>query len=83
MPGAQRYAEAFDRVDALDKLEPFLCHNGADFYGKPRGGGSGDARPPTTLVRRAWTVPESYPFCGDKLVPLRAGSEVTRAFSTS
>ena len=34
------------------------------------------ARAPTTLARRAWKVPESYPFDGDRLVPLRAGQEI-------
>ena len=70
------YAETFDDNGALDKLEPFLCHNGADFYGLPRNSTVPGARAPTTLARRAWKVPESYPFDGDRLVPLRAGQEI-------
>ena len=30
------YAEAFEAVDALDKLEAFASFYGADFYGLPR-----------------------------------------------
>jgi dihydroorotase len=30
------YAEAFDAANALDKLEGFASHHGADFYGLPR-----------------------------------------------
>jgi dihydroorotase len=29
-------AEVFDREGALDRLEPFVAHHGADFYGLPR-----------------------------------------------
>ncbi len=29
-------AEVFDRAGALDQLEPFVAHHGADFYGLPR-----------------------------------------------
>ena len=65
------YAEVFEQAGALDKLEGFASFHGADFYGLPRNTGK------VTLVRQAWTVPESYPFGGDKLVPMRAGEEVT------
>lgn len=32
-------AEVFDRAGALDQLEPFVAHHGADFYGLPRNAG--------------------------------------------
>jgi len=61
------YAEAFEAAGALDKLEGFASHFGADFYGLPRNTET------VTLKREAWTLPESLPF-GDALIkPLRAG----------
>lgn len=61
------YAEAFDSVGALDKLEAFASFNGPAFYGLPRNTGT------VTLKREPWTVPESYPF-GEAIVkPLRGG----------
>jgi len=61
------YAEAFEAAGALDKLEAFASHNGPDFYGLPRNTDT------ITLVREEWRVPESLPFAGETLVPLRAG----------
>ena len=61
------YAEAFEAAGALDKLEAFASHHGADFYGLPRNSGT------VTLKRESWTLPETLPF-GDALIkPLRAG----------
>ena len=61
------YAEAFDSVGALDKLEAFASFNGPAFYGLPRNTGT------VTLKRETWTPPESYPF-GEAIVkPLRGG----------
>jgi dihydroorotase len=64
------YAEVFDEAGALDRLEGFASHYGADFYGLPRN------RDHLKLVRREWSVPEHYPFGDDELVPLRAGQSV-------
>jgi dihydroorotase len=61
------YAEAFDAAGALDKLEAFASFNGPDFYGLPRNTGR------VTLVRQAWTLPESVPFGNAQLKPLRGG----------
>ena len=63
----EMYAEAFDNAGALDKLEGFASHFGADFYGLPRNTGT------VTLKRESWTPPESYPFGEAELKPLRAG----------
>ena len=61
------YAEAFEAAAALDKLEAFASHRGADFYGLPRNLGT------VTLRRQPWVLPETLPF-GDALIkPLRAG----------
>lgn len=61
------YAEAFEDAGALARLEAFASFFGADFYGLARNAGR------VTLVRDAWTMPASWPFGDDELVPLRAG----------
>jgi dihydroorotase len=61
------YAEAFEGVGALDKLEAFASFHGADFYGLPRNRGS------VTLKREAWRLPETVPFGDAVLKPLRGG----------
>lgn len=67
------YAEAFDAVGRLDRLEAFASHHGPDFYGLPRNPGR------ITIARRAQRIPDVLPFGEDELVPMRAGGEV--AFS--
>ena len=64
------YAEVFDQANALDKLEAFASHNGADFYGLPRNNDT------ITLVRSDWTVPASYQLGSEPLKPLRAGETI-------
>ena len=62
------YAEAFESVGALDRLEGFASEFGPRFYGLPLNEDF------ITLVRREWLVPANYPFAGgDVIVPLRAG----------
>lgn len=61
------YAETFDRANALDKLEGFASHFGADFYGLPRNEHT------VRLVRESWQVPQELPLGDDKIVPLMAG----------
>jgi dihydroorotase len=69
--GIELYAEAFEAAGALDRLEGFASHFGADFYGLPRNTET------VTLVREAWPVPQEQPLlAGDPLVPLRAGETV-------
>lgn len=64
------YAEVFDAAGALDKLDAFAGHFGADFYGLPRNPDR------ITLAQSAWTVPESLAFGTETLVPVRAGGTV-------
>ncbi len=64
------YAEAFEEAGALDRLEGFASHHGADFYRLPRSGKR------ITLQRREWTVPERYPLGEGSLIPLRAGGQM-------
>jgi dihydroorotase len=61
------YAQAFEQAGALDKLEGFASHHGADFYGLPRNTGR------VTLKRQPWQVPESLAFGDAELKPLGAG----------
>ena len=67
------YAEAFDSVGRLDRLEAFASHHGPDFYGLPRNSDR------ITLERCAQRVPSELPFGDDRLVPMRAGEDI--AFS--
>ena len=64
------YAEAFESVGAIDKLEGFASFYGADFYRLPRNKAN------VTLRKESWTVPEEVPFPGSTLVPLRAGESM-------
>nr|WP_324257694.1 dihydroorotase [Cellvibrio fontiphilus] len=61
------YAEAFEDAGALNKLEAFASHFGADFYGLPRNSET------ITLVKQDWQVPDTLPLGDQPLVPLRAG----------
>ncbi len=64
------YAEVFDDVNALDKLEGFASFYGADFYGLPRNTET------ITLEKTDWQVPDTYSFAQQKLVPLKAGEKI-------
>ena len=74
--GIELYAEAFDAVGRLDKLEGFASDFGADFYGLPRN------TERIRLRKRSWAPPADYPFPkdggggSDQLVPMRAGETV-------
>ncbi|WOD39850.1 dihydroorotase [Nodosilinea sp. E11] len=65
------YAEAFESVDALDKLEAFASFYGPDFYQLPRNGDR------ITLSKTTWRIPDELPFVDAGLVPLRAGETMT------
>jgi dihydroorotase len=64
------YAEAFEQVGALDRLEAFASFHGPDFYRLPRNTDQ------IRLRREPWRVPESYGDAGDAIVPLRAGQSL-------
>jgi len=65
------YATVFEEHAMLDKLEAFASFNGPDFYGLPRNSGT------ITLIRKPWTIPESYSLTNDKnVVPLFATQTV-------
>jgi len=70
--GIELYAEAFEAVGKLDKLEGFASDFGADFYRLPRNNDR------IRLAKREWRPPASYPM-GEKnslLVPMRANEPI-------
>ena len=65
------YAEAFDSVGEMDKLDDFASRFGAAFYGLPRNVGH------VTLKRESWTPPNEFAFAGETIVPLTVGRNLT------
>ena len=65
------YATVFDEMNALDKLEGFASHFGADFYGLPR-------NTETVIMKNEpWNIPESISLAnGEKLIPFLAGTKI-------
>ena len=64
------YAQAFDAVQAIDKLEGFASFHGPDFYGLPRN------IQRITLRRETWTTPEVFAFGDAELKPLMGGESL-------
>ena len=64
------YAEVFEEMDALEKLEGFAAHFGPDFYRLPRNSDT------ITLRREPWPVPAQLPLGEGSLTPLRAGESL-------
>jgi dihydroorotase len=70
------YAEAFDSVGAIGKLEAFASFNGPAFYGLPRNSGK------VALTREEWKLPDTFPYLDDSgIVPLKAGETMHWKFS--
>jgi dihydroorotase len=64
------YAEAFESVSQLDKLEGFASFFGPDFYLLPRNSKK------ITLVKQAQSIPIELPLGDATIVPLRAGETI-------
>lgn len=64
------YAEAFESVAKLDKLEGFASFFGPDFYSLPRN------TQKITLVKQAQSIPKELPLGDATIVPLRAGETI-------
>jgi dihydroorotase len=64
------YAEAFESVAKLDKLEGFASLFGPDFYHLPRNSKK------ITLIKQAQKIPAELPLGNDTIVPLRAGETI-------
>lgn len=65
------YAQAFDSVGAMHRLEAFSSFHGADFYGLPRNADT------ITLKRENWTPRESFAFGDSLLKPLASGEALS------
>jgi dihydroorotase len=64
------YAEAFEAIGSLGKLQGFASEHGAAFYGLPYNEDT------ITLTKESWDVPATYRFGSEELVPLRAGERM-------
>jgi len=64
------YAQVFDSVGALARLEGFASVHGAAFYGLARNSGT------VTLRRGSWQLPDALAVGEDTLVPLGAGGRI-------
>lgn len=64
------YADIFDDLGVIDKLEAFASFNGPDFYNLPRNTDT------ITLEKNPWQAPETMAYDGDVIVPLRAGETI-------
>jgi dihydroorotase len=72
------YAQVFDNLGVIDKLEGFSSLHGADFYGLPRNSGT------VTLVKQDWIVPEEIILPnGNPIVPFFAGQKVNWKVKTT
>lgn len=61
------YAQIFDDLGVLDKLEAFASLNGPKFYRLPINSKT------ITLVKEDWQIPSSLDFAGSTIIPLGAG----------
>lgn len=68
------YAEAFESVGKLHQLEDFASFRGPDFYGLPR-----NTRK-ITLEKKTQTIPLTYQFGEEEIVPLNAGKSLDWSF---
>ncbi len=64
------YAEAFDQVGAIERLEAFASFHGADFYRLPRNTNT------LLLERESCSVPAQIGDGDDAFIPLRAGESL-------
>lgn len=64
------YAQIFDSLGKIDKLEDFAGVFGANFYGLPKNNET------ITLIKSKLTIPETIKFGDQLLVPLKAGEVV-------
>ncbi len=62
------YAQVFEQVNALDKLENFTSKFGPDFYGLPYN------QTKMTLIKKSWTIPEQIAYDDEVLIPFFASN---------
>ena len=61
------YAQAFEEIGALNKLEGFASFYGPDFYQLPRN------QTTVKMERTSWYIPDDLQIAGSTVVPLDAG----------
>jgi len=62
------YAQVFEDLDIINKLEAFASHYGADFYGLPRN------KSKITLIKKSWQMPNEIVLPNSQpIVPFFAG----------
>jgi len=65
------YAQVFDELGALEKLEGFASHYGPDFYGLARNTDT------ITLSKEPWVMPASIQLdTGESIIPLYADQQI-------
>jgi dihydroorotase len=68
------YAQAFEEIGELDKLEAFASFHGPDFYSLPRN------KDTVKLIRSPWSVPAELMVADSTVVPLDAGQQLQWKF---
>ncbi len=63
----EAYAQVFDELGCLNRLENFACRNGAAFYGYPI------SRETVRMIKERWRVPEVVRHGNIELIPMAAG----------
>ncbi len=69
--GIELYAEAFEKANALDRLEAFASFHGADFYRLPRNSDT------LVLECQAWTVPQKIGAGAQAVIPFRSEQTIS------
>ena len=69
------YAEIFEGMECLDRLEDFASHFGADFYGVGRNSQK------AVLEKTPQEIPLNMEHCNHGLVPLMAGESLSWTFA--
>ncbi len=65
------YAQMFDQLDQLNKLNHFISHYGAEFYQLPIN------QEQIELIKSAQTIPDSLPLGLNQVVPMGAGETLS------
>jgi dihydroorotase len=68
------YAQAFEEIGALNRLEAFASFHGPDFYSLPRN------KDTVKLIRSPWSVPAELMVADSTVVPLDAGQQLQWKF---